>query len=381
MWKKNILSDAREDYQMYLKDNEDGQKITQLEKFNVKNNFADWDYSVTETLSRKMGAYQAPMEYLIRETQPAGFVPRNPKEELRYALLLQGRKYDKDNSPLFSMLAVATLNTPAWTYVNSYKNTLNGRAPMTALRDHYDGDASNNKKLVKYKNIIMHSEYHSERTVTWETTSNNLIRAYQWLELRKGQTYTDDIKVMKLASMIKVGNNIALAIVEFMKNTYCSDFAQALTYITSHINELNANSKSSAATRQISSAQRQKKCNGVDISDPFRNFTSDEWHQLQQQGQDFVQQYRIDIQNNGRGRGGRGRQGRGRGGRGYYNNNNGGRGHGGYGYGGRGGGRGGRYGRGSSPKNVIFSNGPKIISEWSNLQYLVWIWYPENLVQ
>jgi len=37
--------------------------------------------------------------------------------------------------------------------------------------------------------------------------------------------------------------------------------------------------------------------------------------------------------------------------------------------------------RGCSPKNVIFSNGPKIISEWSNLQYLVWIWYPESLVQ
>ena len=115
---------------------------------------------------------------------------------------------------------------------------------MTALRYHYDGDASNNKKLVKYQNIIMHSEYHSERTATWETTSNNQIRAYQWLELRKGQTYTDDIKVMKLASMIKVGNNIALAIaVEFMKNTYRSDFPQALTYITSHINERNANSK------------------------------------------------------------------------------------------------------------------------------------------
>lgn len=188
---------------MYLKDNEDGQKITKLEKFDVKNDFADWDDSVTETLGRKMGAYQAPMEYLIRETQPVGFVPRNPKEELRYVLPLQGRKYDKDNSPLFSMLTVATWNTPAWTYVNLYKNTLNGRAAMTALRFHYDGDASNNKKLVKYQNIIMHSEYHSERrTATWETTSNHQIRAYQWLELRKGQTYTDDIKVMKLETSL-----------------------------------------------------------------------------------------------------------------------------------------------------------------------------------
>jgi len=37
---------------------------------------------------------------------------------------------------------------------------------------------------------------------------------------------------------------------------------------------------------------------------------------------------------------------------------------------------------GCSPPKIIFSNGPKIIfSEWSNLQYLVWIWYPESLVQ
>jgi hypothetical protein len=148
---------------------------------------------------------------------------------------------------------------------------------------------------------------------------------------------------MKLASMIKVGSNAALAIaVELMKNAHRDNFAQALIYITTRINELNANSKSSAATRQISSAQRQKKCNGVDISDPFRKFTGDEWHQLQQHGQGLVQQYRTDTQ--GGGRGGRGGRGRGRGGRGYYNSNNSGRGHGGYGYGGRGGGRGGRFG-------------------------------------
>ncbi len=32
--------------------------------------------------------------------------------------------------------------------------------------------------------------------------------------------------------------------------------------------------------------------------------------------------------------------------------------------------------RGSGTKNMIFSNGPKIIFEWSNLLYYVWIWYP-----
>ena len=144
---EDLLNESREDHVMYLKDNEEGQKITELEKFNEKVDFADWDEGVFETLGRKIGAQEAPMNYLIREIQPAGFVPRNSKEELRYALPLQGRKYDKDNSLLFSMLTVATLNTPAQTYVDAYKTTLDGRAAMIALRDHYDGDASNNKKL------------------------------------------------------------------------------------------------------------------------------------------------------------------------------------------------------------------------------------------
>jgi hypothetical protein len=161
---------------MYLKDYEDG-KGAELDKFNEKTDFADWDDGVVETLGRKMGAFQAPMDYLVRETQPAGFVPRNPKEALKYALPFLGRKYEKDNNLLFSMLNVSVLNTPAWTYVNAFKITLDGRAAMTALRNHYDGDASNNKKLVKYQSIVAHSEYHSERTATWETTSTNLVRA------------------------------------------------------------------------------------------------------------------------------------------------------------------------------------------------------------
>ena len=79
---EDLLNESREDYVMYLKDNEEGQKITELEKFSEKVDFADWDEGVFETLGRKIGAQEAPMNYLIRETQPAGFVPRNPKEEL-----------------------------------------------------------------------------------------------------------------------------------------------------------------------------------------------------------------------------------------------------------------------------------------------------------
>ena len=295
-----------------------------------------------------MGSQSAGIHYVIRPTLAAGFTPQNDKEILRYDLPLAGRKYNKDNSTVFSLLAQSTLGTQAWTYVNEYKDTLDGRRAMIALRDHYDGDASNNKKLTKYQRIVNDIEYNNEKQASWENQSNTLMKAYQWLETRANQKYTDEIKVLKLASMIKVSNNNNLSIaVEMMKSKYQADFNGALIYITSRINELNA-SKPSAGTRHISST-RKTRWNGVDISNPTRNFQLHEWDQLQQAGQDLVNQYRNEERSgnfrnesrNGRGGGrGYGRGGRGRGGRGT------GRGHGGHGYGGRGYRAGRGYGRG-----------------------------------
>lgn len=126
-----------------------------------------------------------------------------------------------DNSTLFSLLAVATLDTLALSYVNNHRNQLDGQGAMIALRDHYDSEASNNKKLTKYQNIISNIEYLNERSASWETQSTTLVKAYQWMKTRANQSHTEDIKVIKLSTMIKVANNTGPAIaIEFMRNTY-----------------------------------------------------------------------------------------------------------------------------------------------------------------
>jgi hypothetical protein len=345
----DTLDASREDYQMYLKDLEASGKINEIEKFDLKKDFSDWDDSITVTLSRIMGSQEAGIHYVTRPDLPAGYVPLNSKEVLRYELPLNGRKFDKDNSLVFELLSASTLGTQAWTHVNEFKDQLNGRGAMIALRNHYDGDAENNKKMTKYQTIINTIQYHDERRATWENQINTLLKAYQWMETRADQTYTDDLKVLKLASMINVPNNNALNIsVEFMKQNYRKDFKGALTYITTRINELNE-SKPSAGTRHISATQRKTRWNGVDISNPTREFQPNEWTKLKQEGQELVNQYRRDInqqrnQNNRNGRGGR-NSGRGPG-RGNRNNSN--RNHGGYGYGGRGNHRGRHGGRGGS---------------------------------
>jgi len=85
------------------------------------------------------------------------------------------------------MLSASTLGTQGWTHVNEFRDQLNGRGAMTALRNHYDGDAENNKKLTKYQGIINNIQYHDERRATWENQINTLLKAYQWMETRAGQ--------------------------------------------------------------------------------------------------------------------------------------------------------------------------------------------------
>jgi hypothetical protein len=246
---------------MYLKDVD-----------NSKKEFSNWDDMVTETLDQRMGAQEASINYIIRPVQPAGFVPRNSKEELKYALPLAGSKYNADNALVYNMLSIATLGTLAYTYVENFKHQLDGRAAMLALRDHYDGDASTNKKLTKYQGIISNIEYSNERTASWKSQLTKLIESYNWLQSRASQSFTDDIKVIKLCAMIKVANNNALAIaVEYMRNNFRSNFDGAETYITGRINEINA-LKPSAGTRYVSSTTRKTSWNGVDISNPERSF-------------------------------------------------------------------------------------------------------------
>jgi hypothetical protein len=302
------LEEAREEYEMYLKHVEAGSKVTALEKYNSKVEFSSWDEMVTKILNQRMGAQETSISYVIRPIQPAGFAPRNNKEELKYALPLTGSKYRQDNRVVYNMLALATLDTLAYTYVKKYKHQLDGRNAMQALRDHYNGDASTNKKLTMYQGIISNIEYTNECTASWESQITKLIEAYNWLATRAQQSFTDDIKDIKLGAMIKVSGNNSLAIaVEYMRNTFHSDFEGAVTVITGRINEINQ-TKPSAGTRYVSTAAHKTSWNGVDISNPERSFKPEEWDKLKVDRQRLVNKYRNKIRNPPR-KGGRGHGG------------------------------------------------------------------------
>ena len=120
--------------------------------------------------------------------------------------------------------------------------------------------------------------------------------------------------------------------VETMREAHKADYTAATQYITARMAQINSANVNAPGTnpRRVSEVSStdlaRNEFNGVDIRDPWRKFTDDEWfNKLGQRGQELVRAKRhSNAGRGGRGRG-QGRGGRGRGGRRWYNSGRGGR--------------------------------------------------------
>ena len=205
---------------------------------------------------------------------------------------------------------------------------------MRALRNHYEGDAELDVQASKAQQVLDTLVYTNEKHMTFEAMITKLNKAYNTLK-RQGQEFTDKSKVEQLAKRIKnPSRDIQITVaVENMREIHKANYTAATQYITTRMAQINSASVNApgANARRISEVSSgdmaRTEWNGVDIRDPWRKFTDDEWFtKLGDRGQELVRAKRRS--NSGRGHGGHGRGGRGRGGRGrgYHGRGRGGRG-------------------------------------------------------
>jgi hypothetical protein len=324
-------------YEAYVQNRDKGENIKSLEKWNDKLEFDDWDRKVTETLSLVYGWNYCPIAYIIRPDKPAGWNPVvdavNDYERLMYQLPLVGVAFDQDNETVFSFIQLAVVHSQAETWIYDHVPGRDGRGAMQALRSHYEGEAELDVQASKAQQVLDTLVYTNEKQMTFEAMITKLNKAYNALK-RQGQEFTEKSKVEQLAKRIKnPSRDIQITVaVETMREAHKADYTAATQYITARmaqINSANINAPGANPRRvsEVSSTDlARNEFNGVNIRDPWRKFTDDEWfNKLGQRGQELVRAKRhSNAGRGGRGRG-RGRGGRGRGGRGWYNNGRGGR--------------------------------------------------------
>ena len=317
-------------YEAYVQNRDKGENIKSLEKWSDKIDFDDWDRKVTETLSLVYGRNYCPIAYVIRPDKPAGWDPMvdatTDYERLMYQLPLNGPAYNRDNEVVFSFIQLAVLQTLAENWIFDAIPGRDGRAAMRALRDHYQGEANLDVRATKAQQTLDTLTYTSEKNMPFETMITTLNKAYNSLK-RQGQEFTDRTKVEQLAKRIKnPTRDIQITVaVETMATLHRNDYNAASQYITSRMASINvANVNVPGNPRRIAEAEVDRtEYNGVDIKDPWRKFSDDEWwRQLGKKGREIVEAKRTKqierSQRGGRTYGGRGRgAGRfGRGGRG-----------------------------------------------------------------
>lgn len=343
-------------YEAYVQNRDKGENIKALEKWSDKLEFDDWDRKVTETLSLIYGRNYCPIAYVIRPDKPLGWNPAvdatTDYERLMYQLPLNGIAYDQDNEAVFSMIQLAVVHTPAETWIYDHVPGRDGRGAMKALRDHYEGEAELDVRATKAQQTLNTLVYTNEKTLAFEVMITKLNKAYNALK-RQGQEFTDKTKVEQLAARIKnPSHNVSITVaIETMRELHRNDYTAATQFITSRMASINSAHVNAPGnnTRRVSEVSSndmaRTEWNGVDIRDPWKKFTEDEWYtKLGKRGQEIVlakRDHRGGRNHGGYGHGGRGRGGRyGRGGRGY----------------GRGYGRGGRGGRGNDNQSNSNNN-------------------------
>ncbi len=325
-------------YEAYIQNRDKGENIKALEKWCDKYDFDDWDCKVTETLSLVYGHNYCPIAYVIRPDKLAGWDPAvnavNDYERLMYQLPLNGIAFKQDNETVFSFIQLAMVHSQAETWIYDHVPGRDGHGAMQALRNHYEGEAELDVQASKAQQVLDTLVYMNEKQMRFEAMITKLNKAYNALK-RQGQEFTERSKVEQLAKRIKnPSRDIQITVaIKTMREVHKADYTAAMQYITARMAQINSASVNApgATTRCISefssADMAQNKWNGVNIHDPWRKFTDNEWFtKLGDCRQELI---RAKCRHNSsRGHGGHGYGGRGCGGHGCNRgwNNNGGRG-------------------------------------------------------
>ncbi len=88
-----------------------------------------------------MGAAKVPIDYIVRpelDKDDKLLLDKND-ETRRYQMPLEGETFKRDKKLVFQILKLACIKSDAWTWIQSFNRTANGRKAWLALVAQYDG--------------------------------------------------------------------------------------------------------------------------------------------------------------------------------------------------------------------------------------------------
>ena len=323
--------------------------IADLGKFDP-DDFDAHEDAFLNLLAQSYGVLREPLHYVVCPAEtPAQFMTN--EEERMYQFPLEGGSFELDNQVVYRKLKAFLIDSPGWAWIEPHDTAENGRAAYMAWTAHYNGQGELSKRMAIAKTRLDQLHYRNERSMSFEKCTEIMTKCFNTLHKDIDQRYSDRQKVEKLLKAIRCQDAELLAAKSIIDQQYPRDFVGACAYFSQQVARIHGpaqleyhqsrNKKRGiyaidsragrggrargrfggrgrrdgrGQTGRGRGAQATHIINGIDVSDPNRNFTANEWEALgPNNGRTTVLQLRE--RNNTRGnRDGRGRaRGRGRG--------------------------------------------------------------------
>jgi hypothetical protein len=100
----------------------------------------NWQSGFVNKLSAIMGAAKVPIDYIVLpkwDDTDKLFLDDNTMR--CFQMPLEGENFKLDNKLVFQILKLAWIKSDAWTWIQSFDCTANGRKAWLVLVAHYDG--------------------------------------------------------------------------------------------------------------------------------------------------------------------------------------------------------------------------------------------------
>ena len=281
-----------------------------------------WQIGFMNKLSSTLGTAKVPLAYVVREDKKNIDDLVDDDMQRMHQMPLRGENFKQDSKLVYNMLKSACIDTDAWTWIQDNDAVSNGRKAWLALVAHYDGSGELNKRMERAKEEISRLHYKDEKSFPFERYVTKLKENFYILGKDKDEALTGKQQVDIMLKGIKSLDATIVAAKTNVFKDFRSDFAAATAFLSGLISNVHSGAQVEYANRNVGKRRyisamgtherggrgrfkhggrfgerssgrgranrgtsgrgnsQKVQINGVDVSDPTRNFTPDEWERL-----------------------------------------------------------------------------------------------------
>jgi hypothetical protein len=269
------------------------------------------EMSFENYLDSLRGKSGVPLSYILR---PEGAIPADAADDYQriiWSAPFTGATFREDNRRVYRIYKDLMIGTDGWTRFN-HATVGDGCDAHLLITQHYRGDAETALRAAEAEATLNCLHYHNETSFSFERYITHMSECFELME-DNHQGFSEAQKVKKMLDGVVLTNAEVVAIKVVVRSTHPTDFNSASTLMAGQIAllypaasmDLRNKRKISAVAQTSGRGRGRGRCggrnaggrgggggrhgnpqilNGVDVSDPVHNFTSDEWKRLRESG-------------------------------------------------------------------------------------------------